>query len=86
MELKNLQKHIRTLALLEETNSPVISYCLNRESDELGNQLKLTEQAQVLRQSLWGRARHDFEAAMNQEGHLPSLHRDDFNRRDRSHS
>jgi len=66
MELKNLQKHIRTLATLEETNSPVISYYLNRESDELSNRLKLTEQGRVLRQSLWGRAKHDFEEAMNQ--------------------
>lgn len=65
MELKNLQKHIRTLATLEETNSPVISYYLNREFDELSNRLKLTEQGRVLRQSLWGRAKHDFEEAMN---------------------
>ena len=66
MELRNLQKHIRTLATLEETNSPVTSYYLNRESDELGNRLRLTEQGRVLRQSLWGRAKHDFEEAMNQ--------------------
>lgn len=66
MDLKNLQKHIHTLAVLEETNSPVISYYLNRETDELGNRLNLAKRGRVLRQSLWGRARHDFEAAMNQ--------------------
>ena len=65
MELKNLQKHIRTLATLEETNSPVISYYLDRESNELTNRLMLTERSRVLRQSLWGKARHDFEEAMN---------------------
>ena len=66
MELKNLHQHIRTLATLEETNSPVISYYLNRESNELASRLRLTERGRVLRQSLWGQARHDFEAAMNQ--------------------
>ena len=66
MELKNLQKHIRILATLEETNSPVVSYYLNRESDELANRLLLTEQGRVVRQVLWGRAKHDFEEAMNQ--------------------
>jgi hypothetical protein len=66
MELKNLQKHIRTLATLEETNSPVISYYLNREPSELTNRLRLTERGRVLRQSLWGRARHDFEETMHQ--------------------
>lgn len=66
MELKNLQKHIRTLATLEETNSPVVSYYLNREPNELTNRLLLTERGRVLRQSLWGRARHDFEEAMHQ--------------------
>ena len=65
MELKNLQKHIRTLATLEETNSPVISYYLDRESNELTNRLMLTERSRVLRQSLWGKAKHDFEEAMN---------------------
>jgi protein required for attachment to host cells len=66
MELKNLHQHIRTLATLEETNSPVISYYLNRESNELANRVRLTERGWVLRQSLWGQACHDFEAAMNQ--------------------
>ena len=41
MELKNLHQHIRTLAALEETNSPVISYYLNRESNEMANRLRL---------------------------------------------
>ena len=66
MELKKLQKHIRTLATLEETNSPVVSYYLNREQDELTNRVRLTEQGRVLRQFLWGRAKGDFEEAMNQ--------------------
>lgn len=66
MELKNLQKHIRTLVTLDETNSPVVSYYLNREGNKLANRLELTNRGQTLRQSLWGRARDDFEAAMNQ--------------------
>ncbi len=65
MELKNLEKHIRTLATLEETNSPVVSYYLNLETNEVTNRIMLTERGRVLRQSLWGRAKHDFEEAMN---------------------
>ncbi|HMQ52679.1 MAG TPA: hypothetical protein PKD98_11335 [Anaerolineae bacterium] len=66
MELKDLQKYIRTLALLEETGSPVISYYLNCERGELENRLKLTEQSNLLRRLYPGQAGHEFEAAMNE--------------------
>jgi protein required for attachment to host cells/ribosomal protein L7Ae-like RNA K-turn-binding protein len=65
MEQKDLQKHIRALALLEETGSPVISYYLNWERGDLQHRLKLTEQSHILRRLYSGQAGHDFEAAMN---------------------
>lgn len=66
MDTKNLQEHIRTLALLDETNSPVISFYLNRDREVAQNRFKLFERSHILEQSLWGQARDDFEAAMKQ--------------------
>jgi len=66
MELKNLQKHIRTLAMLEETDSPVISCYLNLETGEAKHRHKLKSWGRLLKQSLTDQARRDFEEALDQ--------------------
>ncbi len=66
MDLGTLRQHIRTLAALDETNSPVVSYYLNREHNVFNNRLELAERARILSWSLWGRARPDFAEAMKQ--------------------
>ncbi len=65
MELKNLQKHIRTLATLEETDSPVISYYLNLEASDSEHRRVLKERAFLVRQTLSGKARQEFEEALD---------------------
>jgi ribosomal protein L30E len=65
MELKNLQKHIHTLATLEETDSPVISCYLNWEVGASGHRPVLKERGRILRQGLSGQARQDFEEALD---------------------
>ena len=64
MELKNLQKHIRTLATLEETDSPVISFYLNLEANASEQRHVLKERALWVRQTLSGKARQEFEEAL----------------------
>ena len=48
MEIKNLQKHIRTLAILEETEAPVVSCYLNLEGGEKGFRDFLNERTHIL--------------------------------------
>lgn len=48
MEIKNLQKHIRTLTILEETEAPVISCYLNLEGGEKGFNDFLNERMRIL--------------------------------------
>jgi len=64
MELINLQKHIRTLATLEETDSPVISFYLNLEAGATEQRHVLKERALWVRQALSGKARQEFEEAL----------------------
>ncbi|MEK7408050.1 MAG: host attachment protein [Acidobacteriota bacterium] len=62
MELKALQKHILTLATLQESNAPVVSCYLNLTADEYLN--VLDERVRVLRRSLSGEPLHYFEDAL----------------------
>lgn len=61
MEIKNLQRHIRTLVMLEETESPVLSCYLDLEKGEAGYRETLDERWRLLRQSLTGKAVRDLE-------------------------
>lgn len=63
MELKNLQKHIRNLVTLEETEAPVISCYLNPGAGVQGYRHALNERVSLLRKSLSGEARRHFEEA-----------------------
>ena len=64
MELKNLQKHVRTLAILEETNAPVISCYLNLEKGASGYRNILDKRVGLLRKSLKGDKNLYFEEAL----------------------
>ena len=66
MDLYNLQQHIRTLATLEETGAPVVSYYLNRAETPDQNRLLLSEQERILRRTLPPKARQGFTEAMEQ--------------------
>ena len=66
MDLQNLQQHIRTLATLEETGTPVVSYYLNCADDLEQNRLLLSEQERILRRTLPPKARQHFAEAMQQ--------------------
>lgn len=71
MDLKDLQKHIRTLATLPEAAAPVISCYLNLEASESGYRHALDERVRLLRKSLTGETRQHFEQALGQiEAHL----------------
>lgn len=64
MELQELQKHVRTLATLPEAGSPVISCYLNPRTSESGHRQALEERVLLLRKSLTGETRRDFEEAL----------------------
>jgi rubrerythrin len=64
MELKKLQKHVRTLAILEETNAPVISCYLNLEKGASGYRNILDKRVDLLRKSLKGDKSIHFEEAL----------------------
>ena len=64
MDLKNLQQHVRTLALLEETTSPVISCYLNLENGMAPCRDAFPERAGILRKNLDWHARPAFEEAV----------------------
>ena len=71
MDLKELQKHIRTLATLPEAGAPVISCYLNLETSESGYRHALDERVRLLRKSLAGETQWHFEEALGQiESHL----------------
>ena len=61
MEIKDLQRHIRALVMLEETESPVLSCYLDLEKSEAGYREALDERWRLLRQSLTGKAVRDLE-------------------------
>lgn len=64
MELKTLQKHIRTLATLEETTSPFISCYLTLDGEPHSWRSAYEQRLYLLRRSLRGDARWDFEEAV----------------------
>lgn len=66
MDLQHLQQHIRTLASLEETGTPVISCYLNCTEDVEQNWQFLTEKERVLRRTLPPKARQHFSEAFHQ--------------------
>jgi rubrerythrin len=71
MDLKILQKHIRMLVTLEETNAPVISCYLTVGDGPSSWRTAFDQRLQVLRRSLRGDTRWDFEAAVGRiEGYL----------------
>ena len=66
MDLKELEKHVRTLAMLPEADAPVIScYLDNRETGQSGYRHTLDEQVGLLRKSLTADMRQHFEEALN---------------------
>lgn len=63
MEVRELQNHIRALATLEETAAPLISCYLDVDSGPGVYGTVLNERVQLLKKSLAGQARADFEEA-----------------------
>src|SRR5690349_11735606 len=79
MDLKELEKHIRTLATLPEADAPVISCYLEnretgqRETGQSGYRHALDRQVGLLRKSLTADMRQDFEEALDLiEAYLPA--------------
>lgn len=68
MELKNLQKHVRTLATLPETDAPVISCYLTVHAGRIKDRNALDGQIRPLVGGLIGKARKDFEDALEPIG------------------
>ena len=64
MELRKLQQYVRLLVTLEETDSPVISCYLNLQAGMPPAREFLNDRAQLIRNSLCGKARRDFEMAL----------------------
>jgi len=66
MDLKELEKHIRTLATLPEADAAVIScYLDNRETGQSGYRHALDERVGLLRKSLTANMRQYFEEALD---------------------
>ena len=63
MELKDLQEHIRTLATVEETESPMISCYLDLRNGPLGYRNEMETRVQLLRRSLPVRSAVEFDEA-----------------------
>lgn len=73
MDLKMLQKYIRTLVTLEETNAPVISCYLTLGDEPSSWRTAFNQRLHVLQRTLRGDAREGFEEAVDQiEGYLDS--------------
>lgn len=65
MELKNLQKHLRALASLPETDAVVISCYLTLENGRLKNRNVFDGQVREIKNDLTGQTRQDFEVALD---------------------
>ena len=63
MELRELEEHIRTLAIVEETDSPTISCYLDLRNRVPGYRDELSSRLQLLRKTLPARSVADFEDA-----------------------
>ena len=68
MELKNLQKHVRTLATLPETDAPVISCYLTLHNGRIKDSNAFDGQVRLLIGGLTGQTRQDFEDALEPIG------------------
>ena len=68
MELKNLQKHVQTLATLPETDAPVISCYLSLNDGRIKDRGAFDGQVRPLISSLTGQTRQDFEDALEPIG------------------
>ncbi|MBL7039401.1 MAG: hypothetical protein ISR77_12280 [Pirellulaceae bacterium] len=68
MELKNLQKHVRTLAILPETDAPVISCYLTLHNGRIKDRNAFDGQVRPLIGGLTGQMRQDFEDALEPIG------------------
>ena len=66
MELRELQHHIRRLALLEETASPVISCYLNLETNLMDARQTLESQLRKVRKGLPAHLQSEFDEAFGQ--------------------
>jgi hypothetical protein len=64
MELKELNRHLLTLATLRQADAPVISCYLNLESAESGYRRSFDERVRLLRRTLEAEARWHFEDAL----------------------
>jgi protein required for attachment to host cells len=70
MEIRQLQNHLRTLIELEETESPVVSYFLDREDPD--GPSFLLERVTAARKALDPSQRPDFDRAIDRiEDHVP---------------
>jgi len=68
MELKHLQRHIRTLATLPETEAPVVSCYLALDQGRVRNSNAFDGQVRPLQGGLSGTARQDFDHALEPIG------------------
>jgi Bacterial archaeo-eukaryotic release factor family 10 len=66
VDVNHLQEHIGTLANLEESAAPLISCYLDVAGGNGEYSVALDERVRVLKKSLTGRARADFEEAVTQ--------------------
>ena len=64
MELKNLQKHVRTLATLAESDAEVVSCYLTLAKGQFTNRNAFDQQVRSLKLGITGKDRSDFEAAL----------------------
>jgi len=64
MELKELERHLLTLATLPQTGAPLISCYLNLELGLPAYHQALDERARVVRRTLAGQSRQQFEEAL----------------------
>jgi len=65
MELKNLQKHIRTLAILPETKAPVVSCYMTLKKGRIDDRIAFEEQIRSLKESVSGKAWRDLRDALD---------------------
>ena len=72
MELKNLQKHVRTLATLPETDAPVISCYLTVHDGRIKHRNAFDGHVSPLTRGLTGQMRQDFEDALEPIGPNPT--------------
>src|SRR5215510_13884776 len=64
MELNGLKQHIRTLAMLNETEAPVVSCYLNLEAGAMSYRTAFEERLRILKKSLTALEWHNFNEAI----------------------